>query len=67
MGVHLTSDFIAQSMARDSINTIVKKNRLIQPMVITLEEGGGGEVKRVMISFCKFKLCECKRQIYASI
>ena len=42
MGVHLTSDFIAQSMARDSINTIVKKNRLIQPMVITLEGGGGG-------------------------
>ena len=44
----------------------VRKIRLIQPMVLTLENGGGG-VNRVMVSFCKFKLSECKRQLYASI
>ena len=43
MGVHLTSDFIAQSMARDSINNIIKKKRLIQPIVITLEGGEKGD------------------------
>ena len=35
---------------------------LIQRMVITLKGGRGGLVNRVMVCFCKFKLCECKRQ-----
>ena len=53
-------------------NVFVRKIRLIQPMVITLKEGGGrggegGGVKRVMVSFFKFKLSECKKQIYANI
>ena len=33
---------------------IVRKIKLIQPMVITLEEGERG-VNRVMVSFLKFK------------
>ena len=41
---------------------VVRKNKLIQPMIITLEWG-----ERVMVSFYKFKLCECKRQIYINI
>ena len=45
-------------------NICVRKIRLIQPMVITLEEEG---VKKVMIFFYKFKISKCKRQIYASI
>ena len=42
----------------------IRKIRLIQPMVITLEGGGGGGGggNRVMVSFCKFKLCKSKRQ-----
>ena len=41
----------------------VRKIGLIQLKVITL----GGGLNRVMVSFCKFKLCECKRQLYANI
>ena len=46
------------------INIFVRKIRLIQPMVITLKGMG---VNRVMVSFCRSKLFECKRQLYASI
>ena len=42
----------------------VRKIRLMQPMVITLE-GEGGEKGDGF--FFKFKLCECKRQLYANI
>ena len=35
-------------------------------MVIILK-GGGGVVNRVMVFFCKFKLYECKRQLYVNI
>ena len=41
----------------------VRKIRLIQ----TYGNHPRGGVNRVMVSFCKFKLCECKRQLYASI
>ena len=41
----------------------VRKIRLIQTYGNHLRGG----VNRVTVSFCKFKLCECKRQIYASI
>ena len=55
-----------------NLSYFIRKIRLIQPMVITLKEGGGrggegGGVKRVMVSFFKFKLSECKKQIYANI
>ena len=55
-----------------NLSSFIRKIKLIQPMVITLKEGGGrggegGGVKRVMVSFFKFKLSECKKQIYANI
>ena len=52
--------------AKDLTKLHVRKFRLIQPMVITLKGGEGG-VNRVMISFCKFKLCEWRDKLYASI
>ena len=63
--VDLMLVFVVKSMLYFiTLVSIVRKIRLIQPMVITLEGGG---VNRVMVTFCKFKLCEYKRQLYASI
>ena len=59
--------FVSYLKFSNKLFNSVRKIRLIQLMVITLGRGGGGGGNRVMVSFCKFKLCECKRQLYASI